>query len=190
MKVRSSPEGKEPSLCPGYLGHDVCLPKMPSGFHGSDNALIIGVRLLANRCDFLSKWAGIVRISGNLGVIRSLLNTSQWALRRIGIVFCDRNILTPDWAAFLSLWKSRAPNNCDCDVPGIGMPGRSFPEGQKWGMAATGHAPFRSFQATSPISRTPLGHRLVPESRMVLGFPVTVIDGASGTPSPASLALT
>ena len=36
----------------------VCLSKMAFGFRGSENALIIGVRLLANRYDFLSRSAG------------------------------------------------------------------------------------------------------------------------------------
>lgn len=105
------------------------IPKLSSGFRGSENALIIAARLVANRCDSLSTFARITPISDNPGAIRSLLNTSGVAFGRIGVVLCDRDILTPDWAACCPHYPEVGCSD-NCDVPNAEIPGWSLQEGQ------------------------------------------------------------
>ena len=54
---------------------------------------------------------------------------------RIGVVFCDRNILTPDWAAVLTTRKSRAPMIVTFPAPKD--PDRVFGKHRFWAKVAT-----------------------------------------------------
>ncbi len=84
--------------------HDLSIPKMSSSFRGSANACLIGLDLLGNRCDFL--WKREKRSTGGQSKYNS---AAIQCLRVIGVVSCDWNILTPDWAAGRTASKPRAP---------------------------------------------------------------------------------